>query len=655
MELQSFPVNQLGGYRDPSLPCDPANACCTFTNEETTLPRKEVSQFEQVEPSRLMAEASKAAKQPPRPTFWYKAASTAAQALVSGFGIVGCGGETAGGTALTDAGKKTERDAGRDVAVADGSAGDSGTPDAAEIDGTTADARAVDGIRDAAEIDGTTADARAVDGIRDAAAIDGTTADARAVDGVRDAAATDGTTADAGAADGIGDAMDAGCRIGETVEAYSGPEGTEGVGICQSQIRECTSGTLVTTQEEALPQPETCNGLDNDCNGNIDGPIADWTITYNGAANLDDVGVAITLDLSGNVYVTGSERILVGKWMEEQNPVWTMKYDQDGNPLWPAPVLEVERSWRGEAITADPSGNVYITGTSPPVTGIGIPVIKYDSEGNLMPWPSPVVGGEGVGRGQAITSDLEGNIYVTGRSEVDGVFTQIWASKYDSAGNPLWPAPITSGTLYYSEGRDIAVDSEGNIYVTGYEEVLDQGRNIWTMKYDPDGNPFWPAPVTYNGLDRNDEGRGIAVDFAGNVYVAGSTEIPGGAVMTVWVNKYDTDGNPLWDEPVTHVFGEPWYRPNLRGYGIALGPEENIYVTGAWGAELLWINKYDPDGNPLWPAPVTSSASVETPNPLRSGTGIAVDFSENVYVTGFLNSPDGDTDIWIRKYVCTDF
>jgi hypothetical protein len=62
------------------------------------------------------------------------------------------------------------------------------------------------------------------------------------------------------------------CIPGETQPCYSGPEGTDGVGVCQAGTKTCQedgSGFDECTGE-ILPSPEMCNGLDDDCDGMVD-------------------------------------------------------------------------------------------------------------------------------------------------------------------------------------------------------------------------------------------------------------------------------------------------------------------------------------------------------------------------------------------------
>lgn len=60
------------------------------------------------------------------------------------------------------------------------------------------------------------------------------------------------------------------CTDGATTPCYSGPPGTEGVGICHGGLRTCAGGAFGGCVGEQPPSAETCNGLDDDCNGTPD-------------------------------------------------------------------------------------------------------------------------------------------------------------------------------------------------------------------------------------------------------------------------------------------------------------------------------------------------------------------------------------------------
>jgi hypothetical protein len=231
---------------------------------------------------------------------------------------------------------------------------------------------------------------------------------------------------------------------------------------------------------------------------------------------------------------------------------------------------------------------------------------------------------------------------------------------------------------------DITVDGYGNVYVTGWSYGSGTAEDYLTIKYAPDGTKLWAE--TYNGPDSTtDEARALAVDDFGNVYVTG----PSGTI------KYDADGNELW----VGLWG---------GVDIALGSSNNVYVTGGSydyvtiryysNGDTAWVRTYDGPGNGTDQArsvAIDDSGEVyvtgwsyggETNDDYATikyhpngdtawirrfngqGNGIdwayalAVDDSNNVYVTGTVNEggmdqdygtikyyPDGDT-AWVRKY-----
>jgi len=60
------------------------------------------------------------------------------------------------------------------------------------------------------------------------------------------------------------------CKIGQERSCYSGPSGTEGVGVCKAGIQRCEGGVWGKCEGQVLPTSEICDGLDNDCNGQTD-------------------------------------------------------------------------------------------------------------------------------------------------------------------------------------------------------------------------------------------------------------------------------------------------------------------------------------------------------------------------------------------------
>ena len=127
-----------------------------------------------------------------------------------------------------------------------------------------------------------------------------------------------------------------------------------------------------------------------------------------------------------------------------------------------------------------------------------------------------------------IALDGDGNFYVTGYTtgNLDGQtnagLKDIFVTKYDQTGTKQWTSLL--GTASDDAAGGIAVDASGNVYVTGYTngslagQTNAGGADVFVAKYDGSGARIWVALL---GTSADDAGNGIAADSSGNVYVTG--------------------------------------------------------------------------------------------------------------------------------------
>ena len=379
----------------------------------------------------------------------------------------------------------------------------------------------------------------------------------------------------------------------------------------------------------------------------------EWVQTYDSPDHSDDYGFGVAVDTTGNIFVTGFE--YRGDLGQSSN-VWLRKYDTNGNTLWtetydnPGHSSDVARG-----VALDAAGNVYVTGIERRDDlgqNLNIWLGKYDTDGNILwteTYDSP---DHGYDSGEDIAVDAAGNVYVTGCERRDdlGQSQNIWLGKYDTDGNILWTRTYDSPDHGRDWGHGVALDTAGNVYVTGYEvrDDLGQDENIWLRKYDTDGNTLWTE--TYDNPEHNpDFSRNVAVDSAGNAYVIGrECRYDLGQQDNIWLRKYDTDGNTLW----TQTYDNPAHLPDI-GYGVAVDSAGDVYVTGTVNRDDLsqginiWLRKYDTDGNTLWTETYDSPA-----HSLDWGFGVAVDALGNTFVTGHERRADlgQSNNIILLKY-----
>ena len=299
-----------------------------------------------------------------------------------------------------------------------------------------------------------------------------------------------------------------------------------------------------------------------------------WQRTLGASSNDEASGIAV--DGSGNVYVTGTTF--------SPDTVLIAKYDTSGNIQWQR-TLGGSGDHRGLAIAVDSSGNAYITGYYSGSSGILI--AKYDTSGTIQ-WQKRTNGGT-EDRGHRIEVDSSGNIYIVGQTRTVATYHDILVMKLDSSGSILWNRAITSTSNQGDEGWGVAIDSSGNVYVTG-KIAGSSGTELFVGKYNSSGTEQWQR--SYNG---GGQGRGIAVDGSGNVYVTGFGGWSSGKSYDIMIVKYNSSGAIQWERTLGDV-GNTVYE---SAENLVVDGSGNLYIVG-WqqsAGDGAYIIKLPGDGS----------------------------------------------------------
>lgn len=280
----------------------------------------------------------------------------------------------------------------------------------------------------------------------------------------------------------------------------------------------------------------------------------------------------------------------------------------------------------GNAIAVDRAGNVYVAGPSVGSgTGQDYCVVKYAPNGNIR-WTARYNGpANSTDVAAAVAVDSSGNVYVTGNAIGNAGNNDIVTVKYDSSGVQQWVAVYAGPGNSHDYANQIAIDHRGDIVVSGY--AWNTNYDYVVIKYRNDGLPLWWA--YYNGpANSTDLCYSLAIDAANCVVIAGTSSASSGGYDYATV-KYDQDGNLLWAR-----------RYNGTGnssdivYSVTTDPAGNVYVSGlSYGAagadgDIVTI-KYDRDGNQLWVARYNGPG-----NDADEGRCVRVHTTGDVYVCG---------------------
>jgi len=342
-----------------------------------------------------------------------------------------------------------------------------------------------------------------------------------------------------------------------------------------------------------------------------------WTNRYSGPVNSSDVPFAIAVDAGGNVFVTGYSANSVT--FPNDYAFATIKYSSSGIPLW---TNRYDSPGTGNdiavSIAVDLGGNVIVAGRSPDGNFTDYATLKYSNTGTPV-WTNRFSGSvDSTNWVSAMAVDASGNVFVTGYSIGSGTSHDFATVAYSSAGLPLWTNLFNHPDNNTDVPTAIAVDAGGNVLVTGYSHGLVTSYDFATIKYSGAGVPLW---TNYG----NAYARDVAVDSSGNVFVTGSSSDESGSASDWVTTAYSGAGAPLW----TNSYNGPDRTRFDSGTGVAVDSNGNVFVTGESDGDYATI-KYSSAGVPLWTNRYNGPGDYYDDRV----TDIAVDANGNVFITG---------------------
>jgi uncharacterized delta-60 repeat protein len=203
---------------------------------------------------------------------------------------------------------------------------------------------------------------------------------------------------------------------------------------------------------------------------------------------------------------------------------------------------------------------------------------------------------------------------------------QYWVNRYNNN--------LTNGIDY---GRDVNVDNNGNVIVTGLSWWGGTSSDYYTIKYSINGSLLWQYRLSQSG---DDEAYAVITDDSGNVYVTGGSEgetsqldyltikfTPGGFLSKM--QRYEGTGDDVDIAKKVVLSGNG----SVYVAGISIGPNGDhdiVLVKYSTGLVQQWVQRFDPGGEEFM-------------------TDMAIDNSGNVFITGYTDFNDSK-DMFLLKY-----
>ncbi len=435
----------------------------------------------------------------------------------------------------------------------------------------------------------------------------------------------------------LSDATDNGSAIGGTTDNFELRQQKPYIYQEVNGTRQQVAGSFRLSSSPLTPGPSPLVSFDvgayDPSRPLVIDPLVLGYSTYLGAGGAHDFVYEVAVDDEGYAYVTGETPsakfpTTAAAFDESFNggsdDAFVAKLNEDGSALIYAKYIGGADGDRAGAIALDAGGNVYVSGSTrsrnfPTTPGAldtsynrtgDVFVTKLNADGSALAY-STYLGGAGSDGANDIAVDPSGAAYLIGGTSsmnfpvTAGAFDvsfggspgDAFAAKLSSDGSALIYGSYLGGSEN-EDGMGIAIDGDGNAYLTGDTQSADfPTENAFDPTYHGDTDAFVAKLnadasellySTYLGGEKSDGGNGIAVDDTGNAFVAGTTL---SVDFPVTPGAFDTTHLPsdVSDGFVTRLAmdgGTLQYSTYLSGgsnsaHAIELDISGNAYVTGS--------------------------------------------------------------------------
>lgn len=313
-----------------------------------------------------------------------------------------------------------------------------------------------------------------------------------------------------------------------------------------------------------------------------------WSRQFGTAGDEDIQWSAI--DRSGNVYITGFTTGALAGSNYGKEDIFILKYTPAGEVEWTRQI-GTDSTDIAKGISIDPSGNVYVTGSTGGKLGevsygkTDCFILKLNSRGNLL--KRVQFGTAGDDLCNSVVGTSVGDIIVCGTTWGDLVgknqgFVDGFTGRFTSS----LEDPVFS--QFGTDGFDIPLvlcgDKNNDLFVAGStsgnfgSDQIGEG-DCFLIRMDKNGAILWKKQF---GTDKHDGVRGIDINdaFSDKVYISGIMNLP---PEKAFIRIYDKSGNMLWDK----TFEADGFSGGTSGKDIHIGKYGSLTHTGLTGTPLF--------------------------------------------------------------------